>query len=423
MGASFTYAVRYQITAVCQTPLRTGGVDGDTESVLRDGRGRAFLQGTSLAGALRAWLETNAAPELVRGLMGSQRVTGRLIVSDALFDPDAEQYVRPRLRIDPVTGAAAAGGRFDVAHIGAGAVLRFSLTWLGDREHEGEPETVERMLAALDSGDIRLGAQKSNGFGRVKLTGTKQTFDMKDPRDRRAWLNDTGPDSPLKLPKAANRRRVTFTVTGQMDSVLVRAAYAEQTGISSYTPNITEGNRPILPGSSVKGAVRARAEAIADAAGLDAARVKDLFGRSEDGGDNGRPGQVWFEDARLGDCKKKITRIRINRFTGGVIRGGLFQEEPVSGEVTLHISVPDGDPVACALLLYALRDLGMGLYNLGSGGTIGRGYVTVRKVEAAAPDERRAELVFDGPLSCSLKDPNGLAAEWLKAWGGATHEN
>lgn len=431
MGAAFTYAVRYQITAACQTPLRTGGADGDTEAVLRDGEGGAFLQGTSVAGALRAWLEAeNAAPELVEGLMGSQRVTGRLIVSDARFDPDAEQYVRPRLRIDPATGAAAVGGRFDVAHIGAGTNLNFSLTWLGDREHMDELETVEQMLAALHSGEIRLGAQKSNGFGRVTLTVTKQTFDMKKAEARGAWLDDDEKYECdlLHLPEAASRR-VTFTVTGQMDSVLARAAYAEQTDSGSYTSNITEGGRAILPGSSVKGAVRARAKAIAKAAGLDETWIYELFGRNADGGDNGKPGQVWFEDARLNDRKQRITRIRINKFTGGVIRGGLFKEEPVSGEVTLRISAPKNS-VACALLLYALRDLGMGLYNLGSGGAIGRGYMAaadggqfVQKIEAAAPDGRTAELVFDGPLSCSLKDPSGLAAEWLKAWGGAAHEN
>lgn len=423
MGAAFTYAARYWISAVCETPLRTGGADGGADTVLRDCWGRAFLQGTSLAGALRAWLEENTTPELVEGLLGGRQRTGRLIVSDALFDPAAEQYVRPRLRIDPASGAAMAGRKFDMAHIGAGAGLRFSLTWLGGKEHEGELETVEQALAALDSGEIRLGAQKSNGFGRVKLTVRKQTFDMKDPRDREAWLNDEGYGVPLELPGAANRRRVTFTVTGQADSILVRSSYAERMGDSSSTPNLAEGGRPVLPGSSVKGAVRARAEAIAKAVGLDETWLRTLFGRGARAGDNGRPGQVWFEDVRLDDSKKTITRIRINKFTGGVIRGDIFREEPVSSAVTLRISAPPDDPVACALLLYALRDLGMGLYSLGGGGAVGRGYVAVRRIEAAAPDDRRAGLAFDGSLTCTLDDPDGLAAEWLRAWGGAVREN
>lgn len=423
MGATFTYAARYQITAVCRTPLRTGGADGDTETVLRDGQGRAFLQGTSVAGALRAWLEAKPAAGLAERLMGRRQISGRLIVSDALFDPDAEQYVRPRLRINPATGVLAAGGKFDMAHIGVGATLRFSLTWLGSREYEDELEAVEEMLAALDSGEIRLGAQKANGFGRVTLTVTRRLFDMTDAKDRRAWLDDIDGGDILELPKAADSRRVTFTVTGRADSILIRAASAEQAVLGSYTPNLSEGGRPILPGSSVKGAVRARAEAIADAVGLDDTTVKKLFGRGTEGGESGVPGQVRFEDALLNGSKQRINRIRINKFTGGVIRGGLFSEEPVSSAVTLRISVPDGDPVACALILYALRDLGMGLYNLGSGGAVGRGYVTVQAIEAAAPDGRRATLSFDGSLECSLDDRDGLAAEWLSAWGGGLREN
>ena len=421
MGATFTYAVRYQVTAKCLTPLRTGRPDGDTEAVLRDGRGRAFLQGTSVAGALRAWL-AGAAPELAEGLMGSQRGAGRLIVSDARFGAKSEQYTRPRLRLDPATGASAAGGKFDVAHIGAGARLKFSLTWLGGREHMDELETVEQMLAALHSGEIRFGAQTSNGFGRVTLSVTKRRFDMTDPEDRRAWLDDADDGAELALPEVTHSRRVTFTVTGRADSILIRSSYVDQAGIGSCTPNLAEGGRPILPGSSVRGAVRARAEAIAKTVGLDEARIRTLFGTSTGNGDRCSPGQVWFEDACLDGSKRKITRIHINKFTGGVIRGGLFQEEPVSSRMTLRISAPD-DPVACALILYALRDLGMGLYNLGSGGAIGRGYVTVEKIEAAAPGGLRAQLAFDGPLSCTLKDEKGLVEKWMKEWGGAVREN
>lgn len=423
MKATFAYAARYQITAVCQTPLRTGGADGDTEAVLRDGQGRAFLQGTSSAGAFRTWLEKHFSADLTERLLGSQKTAGCLVVSDALFDPDAEQHIRPRLRLDPSTGSAANREKFDVAHIGAGARFTLTLTWLGDREHESELETVEQMLAALHSGDIRLGAQKSNGFGRVALTVTKRLFDMTDPRDRRAWLDDVDDGTPLVLPGSANSRRVTFTVTGQADSILIRSAAVEQEEKKgSYTPHLAENGIPILPGSSVKGAVRARAEAIAGAVGLDKVWIAELFGRNAGNGDNGKPGQVWFEDVRLDDKKRKITRIRINKFTGGVIRDGLFKEEPVSSAVKLSISAPDA-PLVCALLLYALRDLGMNLYNLGSGGAIGRGYVTVQTIEAAVSDGRRASLAFDGSLACSLEDPDGLAAEWLEAWGGAAREN
>lgn len=421
MKAAFTYAARYQIAAVCKTPLRTGGPDGDTEAVLRDGQGRAFLQGTSLAGALRAWTVEHS-PELTERLLGSQKVTGRLMVSDAVFDSDAEQYIRPRLRIDPATGAAADGGKFDMAHIVAGARFTFTLTWLGDREHIDELTAVEQLLAALHSGEIRLGAQKSNGFGRVALSVTKRLFDMANHYDRQAWLDDADDGIPLTLPDSADNRRVTFTITGHTYNFLIRAAVEQEEEKGSYVPHLTEGGSPILPGSSVKGAVRARAEIIAKAVGLDETWILELFGRSAANGDNGKPGRVWFEDIQLDNNTKKITRIRINKFTGGVVRGGLFKEEPVSSAVKLTVSAPD-EALACALILYTLRDLSAGMYNLGSGGAVGRGYMAIKAIEAAAPDGRRAKLNFNSPLDSSLDDPDGLAAEWLDAWGGVSREN
>ena len=436
MKATFTYAAIYQVTATCQTPLRTGSTDGDTEIVLRDSHGRAFLQGTSIAGALKEWLNSTVSPDLSESLLGSPQATGRLIISDALFNTDDKtvQYTRPRVRIDHATGStdAEGGGKFDVAHIGAGAQLHFSLVWLGTEKDKDELTTVKRMLSALNSGTIRLGAQKSNGFGQVSLTVTEHRFDMTNAKDRQVWLDWQAwldESDSIDLSDEGDCYKVNFAVTGWMDSMLVRAAAAEQEETDSkngkkgsYTPNLTEGGQPVLPGSSIKGVIRARAEAIAETVGLGNTWVQNLFGRGAEGEDNGKPGQVWFDDVRLhGGDKRKITRIRINKFTGGVVRGGLFQEEPVCGEVELRITAPD-DPVACALLLFTLRDLGLGLYNLGSGGSIGRGYLNVRRIEMSAPRGKCA-LHFNDFSICSLEDEKGLVEGWLTAWGGAIREN
>ena len=171
----------------------------------------------------------------------------------------------------------------------------------------------------------------------------------------------------------------------------------------------------MLPGSSIKGAVRARAEQIAAALGLSKGRTEALFGRGAGAEDNGLPGQVFFEDGVITQPQKKqISRIRINRFTGGVIRGGLFTEEPLRCDLELRISAPDA-PADCGLLLYALRDLGAGLYNLGSGGAIGRGYVQVDRLTATLSDGRRASLTFDRERRCTAEDPEDIFKTWLSA--------
>lgn len=425
MSATFTRAVRYRVEAVCHTPLRTGGADGSVDTVLWDWTGRPFVQGTSLAGALRGWL-ADRDPEGVESLFGSQQQSGSLMVSDGLFEAASEQQTRPRLRIDGATGTADGSGKFDVAHIAAGMKLTFTLTWLGSQETLEQTGAVEQMLAALHVGEIRLGAQKTNGFGRVSLTVQKRSYRMEDEGDRAAWLEDREDGTPLTLPELTLGGQVVFTLTGRADSILVKAGAREMRsspkgGNRNVIVPLRENGRAILPGSTVKGAVRARVEAIAELLGLKKAVTEELFGRmnrrNADGEnqDNGLPGKVWFEDAVLSGQSQEISRIRINRFTGGVIRKGLFVEEPIRSEITLRITLPEGETRGCGLLLYALRDLGLGLYNLGSGGAVGRGYLAVNTIRAQAPDGSEACLRFDRDRRCIMEDPSGLFARWLDA--------
>lgn len=416
MNATFTGAVRYWVTATCQTPLRTGAADGSVEAVLRDGNGRALVQGSSVAGALRDWLRQHD-PVCEKRLFGSQQRGGSLMVSHALFEPDAEQQSRPRLRINGFTGTADDGGKFDVAHIPAGTELRFELVLL-EQVESGDAASVEQMLAALHAGEIRLGAQKTNGFGRVTLQVKRRLYCMSDAADRQAWLENREDGTPFELPALKTMGKVLFTVYGQADSILVKSGAPtrrQQNGKTSraVTEALQEGGTAILPGSSVKGAVRARAEAIAALLKLDAQAVSSLFGREAGAEDNGQAGKVYFEDVKLSERKREITRIRINKFTGGVIRKGLFVEEPLCSEVELRIALPAEEKLGCGLLLFALRDLGLGLYNLGSGGAIGRGYLQVSEIKVQTPDGCAAELRFDPDRNCTIEDRDGVFARWM----------
>lgn len=177
----------------------------------------------------------------------------------------------------------------------------------------------------------------------------------------------------LELPEICTESVCTFTVNGVADSILIKSSvprveYDENNTRKEIIQNIKENGTAVLPGSSVKGAVRARVQAIADLLHCSES-VDELFGRGAAQGDNGIAGRVQFTDVVLDKAKEqKISRIRINKFTGGVIRRGLFTEEPLKSGVTLTITAPQDDICGCALLVYALRDLGLGLYNLGSGG-------------------------------------------------------
>lgn len=469
MNAVFTQAVRYAVTARCVTPLRTGA--GDTETVLRYENGKAFIQGSSLAGAMREWLEKHEPVEQQKGfgmaarLFGSRDCGGSLVVSDGVFSAGANVKLRPRIKIDGKTGAAKDQKKFDIAHIEQGETFTFCLTWLGsssEADYAEELLSVERMLSAMNSGEILLGAQKNNGFGRLSLEEEKgehvpavrkTVYDLRNEQDRDAWLEDTDPytagEKPFRFPEQAGCPGVVFTVRGTVDSILVKSSYSEQRkkadaqGKEIYTgvtPNLTEKDRPILPGSSVKGALRSRVYGIANYLnqGKAQATVDALFGREPEtsGKDNGIPGRVHCEDVTLPSGegnRKELARVRLDRFTGGVIRQGLFWEEPVGGDLSLTVTVPADEPLACAFILYALRDLGLKLWNLGSGASIGRGFVRVREIEARTPEGKCLYLRDfypkdphdgDGGLlsgTWSMEDTGGVWPAWdlaLEEWRG-----
>lgn len=275
-------------------------------------------------------------------------------------------------------------------------------------------EGIETLLSALNSGLIRLGAQKSNGFGRVSVRVKKRLYDLTLPGDRRAWLDNDGEAGGAEVALAdLSEKRVVFRITGTFGSLLVKAQTGTGVGESGINClQLKENCRPVIPGSSIKGAMRAHINRIAPYCHLQKNELNHLFGRASEKGDNGIAGKILFSDAVFTrEQSRKITRIRINRFTGGVIRGGLFSEKPVSGPCVFTITIPEKEQRGCALIAYALRDLGLGLFNLGSGDAIGRGRLSDLRVEITSPGGRSASLHFDGGQP-SIQDPHRLLARW-----------
>ena len=417
MKATFTKAVRYEITAVCTSPFRTGGASGPDEILIAH-NGQYIYQGSSLAGALRNWISLNHKGE-EEVLFGNKNVEGSLIVSDGVFQPEALPASRPRVKINAKTGTQE--NLFSTNYLPVGSTFNFSIVWLGNKE---DPTTLtnilEAALSAVNNGDIRLGGQKTNGFGRVKLTTVKkQNYDMTNETDRDNWLAGKFEGEPVPLTENTSAGLVKFTLSGYMESVLVRSDKPDEKDnkTSNITVNMKENNNSIIPASSIKGVVRARVSKIAPFAGFKADVVDSIFGRESKDNDNGVAGVVWFNDAYLKEKSRDVARIRINRFTGSVmnvIKNSLFTERPISSDVNIEVVVPENRKDACLLILYALRDLGISLYPIGSGSSVGRGYMRGEKLTVDVSGESKVILTFNKDASCDVKDEEHILDEWKK---------
>ena len=117
-----------------------------------------------------------------------------------------------------------------------------------------------------------------------------------------------------------------------------------------------------------------------------------------------------------------IHRIHIDKFTGGVINGALFSEKPVAGKINIEISVSsrkgqrDADRT-CGLLLLALRDLAAGRFNLGSGFSVGKGFITVQSLTVTDGNkDASAEITF-GKYP-ETDDPEGILTKCIRSLAG-----
>jgi CRISPR/Cas system CSM-associated protein Csm3 (group 7 of RAMP superfamily) len=155
---------------------------------------------------------------------------------------------------------------------------------------------------------------------------------------------------------------------------------------------------PVLSGTSLAGALRARALRISNTLGKDSKKVtNDLFGYRRAEGEGQRKltsSRLWVEESVIQNALDLVhTRVKIDRFTGGSYPAALFSEQPVFGklneETTLRVQLTLENPIAAdeppkvakqfeariGLLLLLLKDLWTGDLPLGGESSVGRGRV------------------------------------------------
>jgi len=415
-------------------PLHLGGPGETTVDapILRDRvDGLPLLTGASLAGALRSHLADVVAgyrrsePEEVATLFGGARgddegAQSPLIVFDSLgrLPSGKRPEIRDGVAIDPATGTAEEHKKFDVEVLPAGTSfdVRFDLLVPDGAEESCLLGLLLATLGGLEAGEVRLGARTSRGYGRCRAGGwVARRFDLAARAGWTAWLA-TDPGDPLDTmgeaegakaggqglrqaveaawPGAAGatnvadqqrRFRAVLDLEWPRGGLLVRSPGTDP-GDADATQLHSAGD-PVLPGTSLAGALRARALRIARTVLGDGGddRVEALFGarlRGKDGGQDAAPSgadelsgsRLTVSEGRLDGELLQGVRIRIDRFTGGVVDGALFDEEPLyggKGSVTVEIRAPE--PGDAGLLLLLVKDLLTGDLPVGGSASVGRG--------------------------------------------------
>ena len=447
--------IKYKVRAYCVSPLHIGSAMGEKgEILIHPVDGKPFIQASSIAGVFRsnfAFIYGVDAAEKLFGSRHQQENTNTseysscICFSDAVFLEDdtssIKMELRPHVRINRDTGTVddskvsgtteMSGQKFDMKYIGAGARFWFEI-YLYD---ETEMKRLENVLELLHLGQIQIGGKKSNGSGYIQLENLlRKTFDMTKKEDRRDWINednlkDTDYEdylSALKL-TVPSRNAYEIRVIGKTENaVLIKSIAASDIGEgAAKNENIQNAKKEyIIPGSSLKGALRFQMERIAGYLKNNSI-IEEIFGSEENASDKSKKvGNLFVKDIVVGKIEDndKVDleyRIHIDKFTGGVIKKSLFSERNIFGElqIDMRINHTHNPEATLGLLVLALRDLAIGQMNLGSGYSVGKGIIDVKEIEIfKSAAGKKAVLTFGD--NSFISDESDIIGTALKALGG-----
>lgn len=416
---SYNKIIKYRVIVKCTEPLHIGSAAGGNEEVLvHPIEDVPFIQASSIAGVFREYCRQTYGERCADEIFGARKFEenanaseggSRIRFTDGMFEKKGQSLkleLRPRVSINPETGTCAesqvngtnrkSGHKFNMEYISAGAEAAFSV-YLFEEQYQKE---LEDAFAAVNQGIVQIGGQKSNGCGYLEVKKIwRKAFDMTKLEDRNLWykeeeLEDREYEDLTGKLKTDSRLKNAYeiTVTGRTEGQMLIKSIAVSE-FNSDTPdceNIRNGNGDyIIPGSSFKGAVRAQMNRIVNHLEKEYPACKTImensFGKVSAEDKKGRPGNLFFFDTVVEGKETKTLlsyRIHIDKFTGGVMHGSLFDEKNIAGEMTLHITIKDRNlpDRTCAVLLMALRDLAAGMINLGGGYGIGKGFLTVDEI-------------------------------------------
>jgi len=362
--------------------------------IYRDASGAPTIPGTTIAGSLRAHLN----PELREPLMGTtepEAVSSPLHVSDAIVTGPSEvadTLVRQRTAIDRHRGAPASSKLFDIEAVAAGSTLSIYL------ELHSAADLADSLLSTLASWTPRLGRGVTTGSGAVRTDSIIHTsLNLDDESDLLTYLNFAGVDDINLLlrdagahvtPMPPEQRWLIDARFDIVDALHVGSGDAQRNLLLiEKDPH----GRPVVPGTSLKGALRSRCEYILRSLGVEACLDGScgvcptciLFGctysEPDVTGRTGQRGLVAVHDAVVERSSlTERAHVAIDRVTGGALDSALYSMECLDhGEVSIRIEeLQESPPWAKGLLHAALRDIGDGY--VGLGGSTTRGYGTLR---------------------------------------------
>jgi CRISPR/Cas system CSM-associated protein Csm3 (group 7 of RAMP superfamily) len=437
---------------VTQSPIYVGGMDGNPQvdlALATNGQGQYYIPGTSLVGAFRAWMEMSSNDKndnKLKNLWGFQEENGRgghasfVLIEDAPIQGRVAE-IRDGVGINRMWGTAAEQVKYDRAILPKGTKIPLDITLDIDSKSDDGKTLLAQLLKALEDGKIRLGAAKTRGLGKVKLENL--SICEHNLGDRNGILKMLqGKSDRLNLDDLLNTNS-SFAPSPQINieihwkpqnSLMVKA---EGDGIAvDILPLVSQFDNHltfVLPGSSIKGALRTQAERIVRTVcswqleeeekenfmeQLEVPLVENLFGvraKSSNKGNKGI-GSLYIDDCyangemqaddwgniqsaktnsdlrqALDNAKLQTAQqafhVAVDRWTGGAADGFLYSNlelmgvtwQPICLQLNLN-RLQELQLAGISLIILIIRDLANNRIPLGYGTNRGMGSIKVTNI-------------------------------------------
>ena len=357
----------------------SSGEDEFTDSdLLRNFDEEIFIPGTSLAGAMRSYLEKEGNEKSLMGYSDNDDVgkMSSLFISDLTFDEGVSLNVRDGVALDE-NKVAKTNSKFDMEILEARAKAHFylELTIRKDDDEKEMESALSKVFHGINNGEIRLGSKKTRGFGQFKILSiSTKTYDKDNYlKYANAYDDETWKDLVNELPTWLEKAKyqpnaIHIEVPLRLEGGISIRRYAAKKGEPDYE-HITDHGVPVIPGSSFAGAIRHRINTIFE----DKKLLEKMFGSADK--ENAHSSRIIINETEIKDAKPLVmTRTGISRFESSAKTGSLYKEKTyVDGNLVLKISVKGEEKNLVGILLLAIKDLQNGFLAVGGQTAIGRG--------------------------------------------------
>ncbi|MDF1699199.1 MAG: RAMP superfamily CRISPR-associated protein [Saprospiraceae bacterium] len=394
--------------------------------------GSPYIPSSALIGALKSWHQKfypEHKSEYFWGSEDSKKATtyqSHFVIDDCRLTENNKNSIfslRDGVAIDYQTQTASDKSKYDYELLEPGCEFHFNMevTVRYGESLESMSAYVEQVFRTLNHELFSIGALTTSGFGKLSSKNCKlQTFDFTkgDPATWFDYLKKerlSGSALSVNVPESSFRY-CKIDTSFLIKSALITGAYPSDSESPDKVHLHSKGNA-IISGKALRGSLRHRAHKILQTIGHPTPQhaIHSIFGHVKTTSDSDRKkgrsktsavkSRLIVEESIIenGTISMLQDRIKIDRWTGGVMGGAKFDSQPIwnisdqsedAFQITLFLLDPN--PEEIALLLHLIKDLWTSDLAIGGEKNVGRGVLVGQSCQIHLPDHKYCSIVKNG---------------------------